>query len=102
VILWAVYTGIRGGGQVNAEELKTIATIYFILVIVFGVIACLVALASIIIHGATAHLYQTKLEDGRFRSGETCRKISFPFAWASLGIAILITILACLALNGIF
>jgi hypothetical protein len=102
IVLPIVYTAMKAGGQVPEADLRTVATTFFVIVVVFGVIVFFMGLGSLIIRSCTKSLYVTPYDDGRYHSGVTTRKIALPFAIVEIVAAVLATTFSSLALVGIF
>jgi hypothetical protein len=100
IVLPLVYVAMKGG-NVPAEDLHTTAAVFFVIVVVFGVVSFVFGLTSLIIRGATAKFYLTPDEDGRFHSGLVTRKIAFPLAIIEIVACVLSTTFASLALQNI-
>jgi len=102
IVLPIVYTGLKAGGQTPADQLQTTATVFFIIVLVFGIVVFICGIASLIIRSATKNLYLTPYEDGRYHAGATTRSIALPFAIIEIVLAVFATVFSSLAINNVF
>lgn len=90
LILGIVYLAMKQSGQVKAEDLATVALVYRIITIVFGVCSAGLGIAGLTFAIVGNPLAKALPEDGRAKAGLITTKIGFPLSIVAIALSVIL------------
>ena len=103
-ILWGVYMILRNSPSVSSEDLLTVRNVYFVLILVFGIISFLSGIAALILHHRSAAFfaYDDTAKNQRYQAGKLLSRIAYPLGILGTLASLLLTTLSSLSLYNFF